>query len=365
MARLPRRFRRRPDTGAIEIQFKHEGRRYRRSYPAAMEPAEAFRLGRLFRAAVLGGATVQDCTGLQTIAALEIWLEKGATVRRCEASLSNAKSRVRAIEPWVRGVPLAGLTSGLIREMRVGLDGRYRPWYVYGVLSDLRSALRYAVETGDLERSPFPAKVMPRIPERAPDRLSDELVGRLLADVHRQPRYWFFELMLLTGLRWCEMRSLEARHVAWKPHAHLVVETSKNGRVRRIPLVGRAKDLLRPRCRDHVGRLVPYSSNAGSLVRRCSDWSWHVHQLRHTFACRYVEAGGSLAALKELLGHSSITTTMIYGRASDDLVRSDMARVEGHLVPRAGTTAHNDGVIDVVATADSIHSCDGAAEEAS
>ena len=41
---------------------------------------------------------------------------------------------------------------------------------------------------------------------------------------------------------------------------------------------------------------------------------FHVHMLRHTFACAWVDRGGSLAALQLLLGHSSITTTQRYGR---------------------------------------------------
>ena len=54
---------------------------------------------------------------------------------------------------------------------------------------------------------------------------------------------------------------------------------------------------------------------------------FHVHQLRHTFACRWLEAGGSIEALREALGHSTVKVTERYGRLSDAFVRADAERV--------------------------------------
>lgn len=49
--------------------------------------------------------------------------------------------------------------------------------------------------------------------------------------------------------------------------------------------------------------------------------------LRHTFACEWVDRGGSLAALQSLMGHSSITVTQRYGRISDSMVRAEVMRL--------------------------------------
>ena len=81
-----------------------------------------------------------------------------------------------------------------------------------------------------------------------------------------------------------------------------------------------------------MGRLVGYSwKSPGSFaqaVRRASGVTgFHVHQLRHAFACQWIERGGSLAALQQILGHATIVTTKRYARLSDDAVRREALRV--------------------------------------
>jgi site-specific recombinase XerD len=54
--------------------------------------------------------------------------------------------------------------------------------------------------------------------------------------------------------------------------------------------------------------------------------------MRHTFGCRWLERGGSLAALQAILGHSTIVTTQRYARLSDDHVRAEVERIGGDSV---------------------------------
>ena len=65
--------------------------------------------------------------------------------------------------------------------------------------------------------------------------------------------------------------------------------------------------------------------------------------MRHTFACRWLEAGGSLAALQELLGHSSIVTTQRYGRLGEAHVVAEMARLEGGSSPESSPEGSVEG----------------------
>ena len=62
---------------------------------------------------------------------------------------------------------------------------------------------------------------------------------------------------------------------------------------------------------------------------------FHVHQLRQTFAYRRLEAGGSPAALQQILGHASIVTTQRYARLSDAHVQAEAERLDSQAVAGA------------------------------
>jgi integrase len=134
---------------------------------------------------------------------------------------------------------------------------------------------------------------------------------------------------LATGLRWGELIRATAADIQ---AGTLVVHHTKSRRVRRVPLPQAIQEELRMR----VSRLLPFTNSSGFTrqVRRNSGIErFHPHQLRHTFACRWLEAGGSPAALQELLGHTSIVTTQRYARLGEAHVRDEVARLEGRLSP--------------------------------
>ena len=66
-----------------------------------------------------------------------------------------------------------------------------------------------------------------------------------------------------------------------------------------------------------------WGTGSDSDGRECSR-PWHK---RHTFACQWVERGGSLAALQQVLGHASIEMTQRYARLSDEAVMREAARI--------------------------------------
>ena len=137
-------------------------------------------------------------------------------------------------------------------------------------------------------------------------------------------------------MRWGELTRAQASDVE---RGFLVVHHTKSGKVRRVPLGPAFQAELRLR----VGKLVPFSENSSNsfnrTVRRMTGFRrFHAHQLRHTMASRWIEQGGSLAALQHVLGHASIVTTQRYARLTDESVMAEKLRITNK-----ETTAETDG----------------------
>jgi integrase len=255
------------------------------------------------------------------------WIAVYVATARSTKNMGMAAQRARDyLEPFMGSARLEEVRPDTVRSYRLWLQERdLSPRSVRHLLTDLRCMLGWAVDSGLIDRSPFPRRVMPRIQEAAPDRLHDAEVEALLRTPG--PQGFVVRLGLGTGMRWGEMCRARSEHLV---HGMLTVAHTKSARLRRVPLA----PALAREIAWHVGALVPYSEGAsGSFAkfvqRHTGVARFHVHRLRHTFACRWIEGGGSLPALQQILGHASVVTTQQYARLSDEAVRREAARIHG------------------------------------
>ncbi len=330
MPKLPRgMFRRAGRSGWYMRTYANGGERVRAlgdDFAAACDKARLLAAG--LPVAPTKGATVAD--------ACERWLESYVPMHRNAKGQNTTAQRVRDyIEPYFGTMELVRVTREDVRKFRLWLETRTTLGLtsVGHVLSDVRCLFNWCEDGGLVERSPFPRRIMPKQQERVPDRLSDEEA----ASIATLPEPWGFvcRFALGTGLRWGELCRAQASHVKRlratgeaEDRWFLEVSQTKSGRVRRVPLSGS----LLHEVRQRVGRLVPYAvGSPGSFatrVRRLAGIEgFHCHQTRHTFACQWLERGGSLAALQQVLGHASIEMTQRYARLSDEAVMREAARI--------------------------------------
>jgi site-specific recombinase XerD len=104
-------------------------------------------------------------------------------------------------------------------------------------------------------------------------------------------------------------------------------EDDRGGRraARRVPvfLSIRGRRLSRRQIQRTVSRVLEAASGGEKLS---------THALRHSFATHLLDRGADLIAVKEMLGHTSLSTTRIYTHTSVDRLR----RVYQQTHPRAG-----------------------------
>jgi integrase/recombinase XerD len=87
-------------------------------------------------------------------------------------------------------------------------------------------------------------------------------------------------------------------------------------------------------CKDDGKRFTgDYISKKFKLACKIAgaDQSIHFHSLRHSFASNLVQKGVPLYTIKELLGHSSISTTEIYSHLNMDSLREAISKLDGQI----------------------------------
>jgi site-specific recombinase XerD len=181
-------------------------------------------------------------------------------------------------------------------------------------------------------------------PKRIPTPLSVDQVARFWSGFRTARDLAIVGLMLLQGLRSKEVIALDREDVQLT-ESRICVH-GKGNKIRLLPLASETVHLL-----DHYLRLErPHACGPALFVslkghargtritpaglrslfryhRRTSRvLGAHPHRFRHTFASDMVRAGISLPALMQLMGHASISTTMIYVQISPRDVMEQYAR---------------------------------------
>src|SRR5207249_7593231 len=108
--------------------------------------------------------------------AADRWLKSYVPTVRGEKGQKLAAQRVRDyINRFAGHLLLGRLSAGDCRALRLWLEKKTLSIQsVRHILSDVRCLLNWCEDSGLIDRSPFPRRILPKIQERPPDRLTDE-----------------------------------------------------------------------------------------------------------------------------------------------------------------------------------------------
>lgn len=186
---------------------------------------------------------------------------------------------------------------------------------------------RWAVTTGHTAANP--ARDLPRItvPRGLPRPAPDEVLRKAAQRCTRHIDLLMLLLGSYGGLRVSEIAALHTNDIIGSG----LRITGKGGHVRLVPI---HPILTEPLNQVSAGWLFSSSKNPtghylpGSIAQRITDLldpGWSAHTLRHRFATEYYDKHPDLLALRDLLGHADVSTTMIYTKVSSDRLAASVS----------------------------------------
>lgn len=208
----------------------------------------------------------------------------------------------------------------------------------------------WALDQGVVQINPAATVKAIRLEKHKPRGIKDVELRRLMRAIRKQGSLRdiaIIELLAGTGLRVGELIKLQIGDInLGKRAGTVIVRHGKQGNFRTIPLTKHVRQALNTYLGQHPDtetRNAPLwlgargaLSDSGSVARILDKYAIQAqlpkitpHQLRHTFARRYLEKNpDDLRGLAALLGHSNLNTVMIYTEPTlEDLVER-MERTE-------------------------------------
>ncbi|MCL4540365.1 MAG: tyrosine-type recombinase/integrase [Bacteroidetes bacterium] len=223
-------------------------------------------------------------------------------------------------------------------------------------LSSIRSFARYLVKFEYLDRDFTGFISTPKAQKPIPVFIEEDGIEKMLRVPLETPTNYrdkaILELLYGTGMRVSELCNLDFGDIDFDGHTVTVLGKRRKQRI--IPVIERAvgavrdylkmKDRLSPGNTD--GHALFISSNGKRIIpasvyrivaKRVKEVSGverkGPHTLRHSFATHLLNHGADLEAVRQLLGHESLSTTQVYTHLSVEQLK----KVYRNAHPRAGT----------------------------
>ena len=256
--------------------------------------------------------------------------------RTCERQESSSKPLIL----FFGRLRLDGITPAEIEKFKVKRSQSISQTGTNRDLAALRVMLNYALRHSYIPKNPFgEVKLFPEGPGNM-RIVSHEEQARYIAAASPLLRD-VATLMAETGLRPEELFRIRGEDVHLDKN-YLFIPKGKTRFARRnVPLTMAAIEVLKRRLKKAEGAyLFPHKTDpnlplttvkkahAVAIRKAGIEPRFRLYDFRHTFGSRATMAGVDLATLKELMGHSNISTTMRYVHPTPEHKRNAVEKLE-------------------------------------
>ena len=220
-------------------------------------------------------------------------------------------------------------------------------------ISIIKSFYKYLVINENFLDNPSEVLEIIKKEKKLPKVLSYEDIKKLL-DINLINKYSYrnkamLELMYATGLRVSELVNLKITDIDLEND--ILRTMGKGSKERIIPIGDYAIYYLKLYIEEYRIQLLKkenteylFLNNNGRKISRQSFFNiikneavkknikvnFSPHTLRHSFATHLLDRGADIVSIKELLGHSSLSTTQIYTHISNKKLEEDYNKFHPH-----------------------------------
>ena len=233
-------------------------------------------------------------------------------------------------------------------------DNGYSSKTVARRLATIKSYFKYLVKTELIQENISIHINSPKVPKKLPNFVDKNLIDTLMKtpslDTHIGIRdRAVLELFYSTGMRLSELVNMNIGD--FEINKKLIRVIGKGNKERMIPYGRTAESAIKNYLKIRNLSLKPAFANKPLFVnssekriskrtiqRRMNNYIKIVadgkrigpHLLRHTFATHLLDNGADIRAVKDLLGHSSLSSTQIYTHVSIEKLKKDYTQAHPH-----------------------------------
>lgn len=225
-------------------------------------------------------------------------------------------------------------------ELFLRTDRNLKPKSVHEHLYRLKKLTTRAVSQGTLRRDPY-CRLHPELPKRKSRHMRLEDLKTLMATPVEKPQLQFVRDMFIfstfTGLAYADLKRLSDKDIAqaedgtWWIHIHRrKTDTLSSVRLLDIPL-----QIIEKYRSQRTGDKVFNIYGRGYFILltrelgRVYGFDLTFHQARHNFGTHVtLSLGVPIETVSRMMGHTSISTTLIYAHVTDTKVDEDMKRLK-------------------------------------
>ena len=219
-------------------------------------------------------------------------------------------------------------------------------------ISVLRTFYKFLVVSTHFVTDPMDYIEPPRLRKSLPKVLSYDEVKNLL-DIDLVDKYSYrnkamLELMYATGLRVSELVNLKLNDLDLD--MDLIRTLGKGSKERVIPIGDYAVYFVKKYLVEYRNQFLKdntdylFLNNHGKKLTRQGFYKlvkelavkknikteFSPHTLRHSFATHLLDRGADIVSIKEMLGHSSLSTTQIYTHISNQKLKDEYTKFHPH-----------------------------------